>query len=66
MENINSAFQNTKKQISHFKSKVWGNMDNRITLLFLISAICLCMFVYNQYARRHYSLNALTQRNHNY
>jgi len=66
MENINSALQNTKKQISYSKSKVWDNKDNRMNLLFLISAILVCTFVYYQFARRHYSLSAFTQRHHNY
>lgn len=62
MENINSAFQNTHKQISHFKSKVWDNKTSRIVLLFVLAALLVSVFCYHQYARRHYTLSSASQR----
>jgi hypothetical protein len=54
------------KSYKQAKRKVWDDQNNRMTILFVLAALLVVSFTYNQYARRNYTISSATQRSYNH
>lgn len=57
------AFISKTYQIA--KVKLWVNETNRITVIFVVTAVLMALFAYSLYANRHYAISASSQRAEN-